>query len=297
MAFRNKRMNKKKRNILLILICFILMAMPGCGSNNVDDATDARTAMPAVTNMAGSKTSAEVCDYLATAGLSNVGTFSDWVLDFAGSAGDDAGLSDKWMQPGANSPDLAACANGWEKHHDYSDADCRMTAMLLLDGLITAEKTDSDYTGTYLMFDLDAIENADRYEVIRKDLDLFTTLFGDRTPGENEDPSEVFGNMWSDYGFRISNENTSLVSIVIYDPDFNQTFTGHTGVLIKQAEDIYLYVEKLAFEQPYQAILVSDTDQLFKLLAGREEYYGSEGEASPYIYVNGDYIGELKTWK
>jgi hypothetical protein len=133
--------------------------------------------------------------------------------------------------------------------------------------------------------------------VIRKDLDLFTTLFGDRTPGENEDPSEVFGNMWSDYGFRISNENTSLVSIVIYDPDFNQTFTGHTGVLIKQAEDIYLYVEKLAFEQPYQAILVSDTDQLFKLLAGREEYYGSEGEAGPYIYVNGDYIGELRTWK
>ena len=52
-------MNKKKRNILLILICFILMAMPGCGSNKVDDATDARTAMPAVTNMAGSKTSAE----------------------------------------------------------------------------------------------------------------------------------------------------------------------------------------------------------------------------------------------
>ena len=87
------------------------------------------------------------------------------------------------------------------------------------------------------------------------------------------------------------------ITAFIYDPDFNQTFTGHTGVLIKQAEDIYLYVEKLAFEQPYQAILVSDTDQLFKLLAGREEYYGSEGEASPYIYVNGDYIGELRTWK
>lgn len=133
--------------------------------------------------------------------------------------------------------------------------------------------------------------------MIRKDLDLFTTLFGDRTPSENEDPSEVFGNMWSDYGFRISNENTSLVSIVIYDPDVNQTFTGHTGVLIKQAEDIYLYVEKLAFEQPYQAILVSDTDQLFSILADREEYYGSKDEAGPYIYLNGDYQGELRTWE
>jgi len=198
------------------------------------------------------------------------------------------------VQPGDNDPDLAACADGWEKHHDFSDADCRMTAMLLLDGLITAEKTDAEYTGTYLMFDVDAIENTDKYEVIRKNLGLFTTLFGDRAPGENEDPSEVYGNMWKEYGFSISNENVSLVSLVFYDPDFRQTFTGHTGVLIKQAEDKYLFIEKLAFEQPYQAIRVSDTDQLLDLLASREEYYGGEGEPGPYVYINGDYIGELR---
>ena len=165
------------------------------------------------------------------------------------------------------------------------------------DGIITSEKTDSEYTGTYLMFDVDAIENTGRYEVIRKNLSLFTTLFGDRTPGKDEDPAEVYGNMWREYGFSISNENVSLVSIVIYDPDFDQTFTGHTGVLIKQADDAYLYVEKLAFEQPYQAIRVSGTDQLFKLLAVRDEYYGSEGEAGPYVYLNGEYQGELGTYK
>ena len=287
----------KKNILLLLIICLTLLSVPGCSTDNVGDTNDARSVMPAVTNMGGSQTSAEVCDDLNAAGLSNVVTFNDWVLDYAGSAGDGAGLSDKWMQPGANTPDLAACADGWEKHHDFSDADCRMTAMLLLDGIITSEKTDSDYKGTYLMFDIDAIENADRYEVIRKNLDMFTTLFGDRTPGEKEDPSEVFGNMWSEYGFSISNKMVSLVSIVVYDPDFNQTFTGHTGVLVKLADDIYLFVEKLAFEQPYQAILVSDTDQLFNLLANRSEYYGSEGDAGPYVYLNGDYLGELKTWK
>lgn len=287
----------KKSKVLLLLICLMLMALPGCSGSNVDETADAGTLLPAVTNMAGNQTSAEVCDDLNAAGLSNVVTFNEWVMDFAGSAGDAAGLSDKWMQPGANTPDLAACANGWEKHHDYSDADCRMTAMLLLDGIITAENQDSEYTGTYLMFDVDAIENTERYEVIRKDLGLFTTLFGDRTPVNNEDPAEVFGNIWSEYGFRISNENVSLVSIVIYDPDFNQTFTGHTGVLIKQAEDRYLFVEKLAFEQPYQAIRVSDTDQLCSLLADRGEYYGSEGDAGPYVYLNGDYLGELRTWE
>ncbi len=286
----------KKHIIHLLIICLALLAVPGCRANNVDDPTDARSVMPAVTNMAGSQTSADVCNDLNAAGLSNVVTFNDWVLDFAGCAGDGAHLSDKWMQPGANTPDLTACADGWEKHHDYSDADCRMTAMLLLDGILTAEKTDSEYTGTYLMFDVDAIENTGRYEVIRKNLNLFTTLFGDRTPGENEDPSEVFGNMWSEYGFRISNDKVSLVSVVVFDPEFNQTFTGHTGVLVKLADDIYLFVEKLAFEQPYQAILVSDTNQLFNLLANRNEYYGSEGDAGPYVYLNGDCLGELREW-
>lgn len=284
----------KKIILLLFTCCSILLIVSGCSANNVGDTSEAKSVMPAVTNMAGSQTSAEVCDDLNAAGLSNVVTFNDWVLDFAGSAGDSAGLADEWMQPGANTPDLAACADGWEKQHDYSDADCRMTAMLLLDGIITAEKTDSEYTGTYLMFDVDAIENTDRYEVIRKNLDLFTTLFGDRTPGKNEDPSEVFGNMWSEYGFSINNDKVSLLSIVVYDPDFKQTFTGHTGILVKQAEDCYLFIEKLAFEQPYQAILVSNTDQLLELLAERDEYYGSEGDAGPFVYLNGDYLGELK---
>ena len=283
----------RKKTVIFLVILIALLAFAGCKSQNIDDEVDARAMMPAVTNMAGNTTSSEVCNALRDAGLSNVAVLYDWILDFAGSAGKDAGLTDEWMQPGASTPDLAACADGWEKHHNFSDADCRMTAMLLLDGIITAEKTDAEYTGTYLMFDVDAIENTDRYEVIRKNLGLFTTLFGDRTPGENEDPSEVFGNMWKKYGFSISNENVSLVSLVFYDPDFNQTFTGHTGVLIKEAEDMYLYVEKLAFEQPYQAIRVSDTDQLLKLLADRDEYHGGEGEAGPYVYLNGDYLGEL----
>ena len=29
--------------------------------------------------------------------------------------------------------DTVKCMDGWEKKHDYSDADCRMTAFLLLD--------------------------------------------------------------------------------------------------------------------------------------------------------------------
>ena len=282
-----------KRLALILVLCIAAAAFAGCTpGNNVDDPTDARSRLPAVTNMAGETTSAEVCDDLTEAGLANVEVFEEWVLDFADSAGKDAGLTDRWVSPGAFTPDLDACMDGWESSHDYSDADCRMTAFLLLDGLLTAERTDSEYTGTYLMFDVDAIENAPRYKMINEKVELFTTLFGDRTPADGEEPSEVFGRVWDEYGFSIGSDNVSLLSIVFYDPDFDQVFVGHTGVLIDQGS-VCLFVEKLAFEQPYQAIIAADREQLLSLLAAREEYYGSEGDAGPFVYINGEYLGEL----
>lgn len=283
-----------KRLITLISIITLALSLSCCSTQDkTSDPDTAKTTLPVVTNMAGNSTSAEVCNDLTAAGLSNVVAFSEWVADFADTAGPDAGLTDRWTSPDASSPDLAKCMDGWERRYDYSDADCRMTAMLLLDGILTAEKTDIEYTGDYLMFDVDAIENVQKYEVIRKNLSLFTTVFGDRTPAKDEDPSKVFGRIWKEYGLSVNSDAASLLSIVIYDPDFDQTFVGHTGILIKQAEDAYLFVEKLAFEQPYQATRIKSIDQLTDLLAKRSEYFGTEGDPGPYIYLNGDYLGEL----
>lgn len=64
--------------------------------------------------------------------------------------------------------DIGKCMDGWEQNHDYSDADCRMTAFLLLDGVLRAESTEDSYEGTYLMFDTEAIDNVDRYESIKE---------------------------------------------------------------------------------------------------------------------------------
>ena len=55
-----------------------------------------------------------------------------------------------------------------------------MTAFLLLEGLITAERVEETYTGTYLMFDMEAIDSTEKYERIKENRALFTTLFGDK---------------------------------------------------------------------------------------------------------------------
>ena len=168
-----------------------------------------------------------------------------------------------------------------------------MTAFLLLDGLLHAQSVEDSYSGTYLMFDTQAIDNVDRYEIIRQNKDMFTTLYGEKSITDDKHPETTFSDNWKKYGFQIDSDRISLLSIAIYDPDLDAIFVGHTGLLIK-CSDYYLFVEKIAFEQPYQAVKVSSMDELLSILSLRPEYFGEEKEAGPFVYNNGEYIGTLK---
>lgn len=189
--------------------------------------------------------------------------------------------------------DIGKCMDGWEQNHDYSDADCRMTAFLLLDGVLRAESTEDSYEGTYLMFDTEAIDNVDRYESIKENKNMFTTLYGEKSVTDGSHPENTFSDSWKHYGFQVDSDRLSLLSIGIYDPYSDVVFVGHTGVLIKYS-DYYLFIEKIAFEQPYQATRVHNMDELLDIMSLRPEYFGEEGEAGPFVYCNGEYLGTLK---
>ncbi|MFR1684868.1 MAG: DUF4300 family protein [Roseburia sp.] len=249
--------------------------------------------MPAATYMGGKDTIAGICEELESAGASHVDTFREWTTDFADTAGKNAGLEDSWSDPGKMKADIGKCMDGWEQNHDYSDADCRMTAFLLLDGVLRAESTEDSYEGTYLMFDTEAIDNVDRYESIKENKNMFTTLYGEKSVTDGGHPENTFSDSWKHYGFQVDSDRLSLLSIVIYDPYSDVVFVGHTGVLIKYS-DYYLFIEKIAFEQPYQATRVNNMDELLDIMSLRPEYFGEEGEAGPFVYCNGEYLGTLK---
>lgn len=249
--------------------------------------------LPAATYMGGKNTIAGICEELESAGASHVDTFREWTTDFADTAGKNAGLEDNWSDPGKMKADIGKCMDGWEQNHDYSDADCRMTAFLLLDGVLRAESTEDSYEGTYLMFDTEAIDNVDRYESIKENKNMFTTLYGEKSVTDGGHPENTFSDSWKHYGFQVDSDRLSLLSIVIYDPYSDVVFVGHTGVLIKYS-DYYLFIEKIAFEQPYQATRVHNMDELLDIMSLRPEYFGEEGEAGPFVYCNGEYLGTLK---
>lgn len=76
---------------------------------------------------------------------------------------------------------------------------------------------------------------------------------------------------------------------MIYDPYSDVTFVGHTGILIKDRDD-YLFVEKIAFEQPYQATKVKTVDELLNILSLRPEYFGEEEKPDRLFIIMGNIL-------
>ena len=279
-----------KKGIGLALLCMLLL-FNVWSKGNGDAGSDRK--VPMATLLGGNETVSEVVEELKNAGLSNTDVFQNRVLDYAATAGRNAGLEDGWVLPSELTVDTAKCMDGWESTHDYSDANCRMTAFLLLEGLITAERVEETYTGTYLMFDMEAIDATEKYERIKENRALFTTLFGDKTVSEGKEPQNIYSEAWEDFGLKVRSNQVSMLSLVIYDPYFQTTFVGHTGVLLNYGDHM-LFIEKIAFEQPYQATKIYDLTELLDMLSKRAEYFGEEGEQGPFVYINGEYIGELK---
>ena len=201
-------------------------------------------------------------------------------------------MTKQWTKLTELKGDLYACSDYWEKTHDYSDANCRMTAMLLMGDLIKVDNPKNDYDGTYLMMDIDAIENADRYKILKDREADFTTLFGEMKIPESG-ISDALPQNWKEHGIHFDTDKISLISVVIEDTMSPVAFVGHTGLLIDEG-DYLLFVEKIAFEQPYQVTKFNNIDELVAMLSARPEYTAEEGKEPSVICQNDKVIGKIE---
>lgn len=216
----------------------------------------------------------QVVDILRSAGLSNADQFREWVL-----------------RSTAARSEADASASG------FTDADCRMTVMLLAGDLIESDSVEESYSGDYLMFDLNAIENGDDFAVLRPKKELFTTLFGEM-PIPASGFADALPERWREHGVRLADDRCSIISIVFQTYDGTEAFVGHTGLLI-DCRDIsgsgcdYLFVEKIAFGDPFLVTTLSSREELLEVLSQRADYAVAEGEHAPAVYQNSEFIGEL----
>ena len=259
---RNARMNKK-----LVIVCLMLAVLLAAFSACKADETK-----PLESGKITQKNVSQVGDILREAGLSNVDVFEQWVKDAASSAG--------------------------KNSSGFSDANCRMTVMLLAGDAIRYDSVEEAYDGTYLMFDVDAMENDGDFSILKDKQALFTTMFGEMPiPGSGF--ADALPELWKTHGIRVEHERCSVISILFKAYKQEDAFVGHTGLLIDCSESdlvdsAYVFVEKIAFGEPFTVTLLDSEEDLIDLFSARSDYSVEEGDPAPVVYKNDETIGTLK---
>lgn len=183
--------------------------------------------------------------------------------------------------------DVEKISNFWTpKKGDFVGTNCRINSYCLLKNSIEIPKLEKD--DSLLFVDNDAIDKGKVFGA--EDKDAFDILFS-RVKTEATTDVKVHAAKMEKFLSQFKfNENARMLSVVVHDDlDGQSLFIGHVGILVP-SEDGYLFVEKLTFEEPYQAIKFATKEDCYKYLDTKYENYTGEGLAKPFIMDNDKWV-------
>ena len=186
--------------------------------------------------------------------------------------------------------DVEKISNLWNaKMGDFVGTNCRINTYALLKNSIEIPPIEKD--DTLLFIDNDAIDKGKLYN--SEDKEALNRLFS-RVKTEATTDVKVHAAKMEQFLSRFKfSENARMLSVVIHDNlDGESLFIGHVGVLVPTS-DGFLFVEKLTFEEPYQAIKFGSKEDVYKYLSTKYQDYTGEGLAKPFIMDNNKWV-EMK---
>ena len=216
----------------------------------------------------------------------SVDNFINLVRDYNDTVGT-VGLSGDFAPFTKTDYDVEKISSLWTaKHGDFIGTNCRINTYTLLKGKIKIPQVKSD---TELLFqDKDAIDKGKLFNA--KDQANFDILFS-RVKTEATQDVKVHAKHMKDYYKQFTfDDKARMLSVVVHDNlDGDSLFVGHVGVLVPTT-DGYLFVEKLTFEEPYQAIKFASKKDCYKYLTTKYKDYTGPGLAKPFIMDNGKWV-------
>lgn len=216
----------------------------------------------------------------------SVDAFFNLVNDYNATVGS-VGLTGDFSTFTKTEYDVEKISNLWTpKKGDFVGTNCRINSYCLLKNSIEIPKLEKDES--LLFVDNDAIDKGNVFGA--EDKDDFDILFS-RVKTEATTDVKVHAAKMEKFLSQFKfNENARMLSVVVHDDlDGQSLFIGHVGILVP-SEDGYLFVEKLTFEEPYQAIKFETKEDCYKYLDTKYENYTGEGLAKPFIMDNDKWV-------
>ena len=159
-----------------------------------------------------------------------------------------------------NKIDFTKNLNEWTEEDDYLDLNCRISSFILVSDMISSDCFTKKYDSS-IEKEITQMSNIFKRKLTNKEITTFRSLFTPITFNINtlkdiniyDESLKNLKNSWKKENLIFKNNNLSLIQVVFIEPK-NTTisvFTGHTGILIKNDNDIY-FIEKKNPCFPYQ---------------------------------------------
>ena len=289
---------KFKRLATIGLCSTLLLTLVACSQTQKTSDSTAETSVTqtqsdkvdwkaSYSNMNSQPSSEEVRKALAAhLDKDSVDAFFNLVNDYNATVGS-VGLTGDFSTFTKTDYDVEKISNLWApKKGDFVGTNCRINSYCLLKNSIEIPKLEKD--DSLLFVDNDAIDKGKVFGA--EDKDAFDILFS-RVKTEATTDVKVHASKMEKFLSQFKfNENARMLSVVVHDDlDGQSLFIGHVGILVP-SEDGYLFVEKLTFEEPYQAIKFATKEDCYKYLDTKYENYTGEGLAKPFIMDNDKWV-------
>ena len=273
---------RKYKKILGLCLCAVLsIGITACDNSNKNSKVNQE--VPTYSNLASEDSVGEVKPLLeAHLNKDSVQEYLKQVKEYNDIVGA-TGLKGDFSQFNKPQYDVDKISTLWkEKKGDFIGTNCRINSYILLNKNIEIPELKVD--DELLFLDNDAIAKGKLFN--EEDKNKFQILFS-RVKTEATQDIKIHANNMEKYfeNFKFD-DNARMLSVVIHDNlDGDYLFVGHVGVLVPD-KDGFLFVEKLSFEEPYQAIKFSTKEQCYKYLSTKYEDYTGDGLAKPFIMDN-----------
>jgi hypothetical protein len=244
-------------------------------------------------NLVDIATQEEVRSAMKYAGITHdsVDSFFEDVNDFNTTVEEKTLVQSGFAKINSSEPeyDLVAMIEMWDsKNPLFIGYNCRITTYDLMKDLITIKNPDPKGS-EWMVFDKNALENNPKKLFTEDQYQNFQTFFASIPAEETKDISIHLKNVqanWKSRGVGFpDNDNLSIISVFFHDFE-NYLFIGHMGVLITTKNGELLFLEKLAFHAPYQAVKFNNRIELNDYLMNKYDTSWNQPEARPFIMEN-----------
>ncbi len=283
-------MNRSIQKVSALLLVTLLLT--GCGSKSEASPSQTQGEVGiSYHNLVDSASQKEITEILQTHGVTEEQTqeLLTWVNDFNGRVTTDT-LQEGYASMGKEGVDHTKTiveTKQTESGEFIPEANCRLTSNLLMKNLIHTNGMQ-DKNDTFLIFDVEAIDMYDQFQLTEQEKENFVTLFNWVPVAENstlEEHIAAIQRAWKDREITIDGEGISLITVYLHSTFDHVRFVGHTGVLL-ETEDGLMFVEKYGPIAPFQVTKFQNREELKSYLLGRPDLYGEETELAPIVMEN-----------